>query len=376
MLQRNLKGAMRTSAGRAPARSLAIVRAKPANNASASTSGLDASRRAVVLGAPLLLAGLVALPVAPVMAEEVMEAMAPVAAAATSTAGKMSELVDPILAYKFKYPVETLSGKPLKMLLAHEPEKYSSAAPLTADARQRIVSEYLDLRNFVTVSITVGPASGVLTEIDVEEWKPIDVALTVLIDRSTSRVSTGQRVAMNDVEDAYLMDKPDGRFYVYEHQSQGSPTPGNVKRETFRHALAATTMRKGGDGVEYLYTLNLSCREDMWPDLYPLFKESVDSFALTAPTDAFVSPEVNSWQFWLGFAEGSSGNAADAGSMLGLQMVVLAMLAAGLSSQRRLTYFALTAPTDEFVSPEVNSQHFGNAVDAGSRGPWELPRAM
>lgn len=63
------------------------------------------------------------------------------------------------------------------------PVQYSSAAPLTADARQRIVSEVFDLRRFVTVSMTVGPASGVLKEQPEESWKPRDVALTVLIDR-------------------------------------------------------------------------------------------------------------------------------------------------------------------------------------------------
>jgi hypothetical protein len=45
-------------------------------------------------------------------------------------------LTDPILAYEFKYPTESLSGTPIRMVLAHVPEKYSSAAPLTADARQ------------------------------------------------------------------------------------------------------------------------------------------------------------------------------------------------------------------------------------------------
>jgi hypothetical protein len=64
--------------------------------------------------------------------------------------------------------------------------QYSSAAPLTADARQRIVGEVFDLRRFVTVSMTVGPASGVLKELPEESWKARDVALTVLIDRCVS----------------------------------------------------------------------------------------------------------------------------------------------------------------------------------------------
>lgn len=61
--------------------------------------------------------------------------------------------------------------------------QYSSAAPLSADARQRIVAELFDLSKFVTASVTVGPASGVLKELPQEEWRPRDVALTVLIDR-------------------------------------------------------------------------------------------------------------------------------------------------------------------------------------------------
>ena len=40
-------------------------------------------------------------------------------------------LSDPILAYSYPYPIESVSGKPLRMILAHAPEKYSSAAPLT-----------------------------------------------------------------------------------------------------------------------------------------------------------------------------------------------------------------------------------------------------
>lgn len=61
--------------------------------------------------------------------------------------------------------------------------QYSSAAPLSADARQRICSELFDLKRFVTVSMTVGPASGVLRDKPQEQWTPREVALTVLIDR-------------------------------------------------------------------------------------------------------------------------------------------------------------------------------------------------
>jgi hypothetical protein len=72
-------------------------------------------------------------------------------------------------------PAIPLTNKPYK--------QYSSAAPLSADARQRIVGELFDLRKFVTASVTVGPASGVLKDLPQEQWKPREVALTVLVDR-------------------------------------------------------------------------------------------------------------------------------------------------------------------------------------------------
>lgn len=67
----------------------------------------------------------------------------------------MKSLQDDTLAYSFEYPAATASGKPLPLLFSRKPERYSSAAPLTADARQRIVCELADLIDAVTVSVTV-----------------------------------------------------------------------------------------------------------------------------------------------------------------------------------------------------------------------------
>lgn len=89
------------------------------------------------------------------------------------------ELSDPILAYSFIYPTQSSTARPLDMIMSRAPEKYSSAAPLAADARQRIVSELIDPRNFVTVSVTVGPAAGLLKDKQPSEWKPRDVAFQV-----------------------------------------------------------------------------------------------------------------------------------------------------------------------------------------------------
>ncbi|EFJ45610.1 hypothetical protein VOLCADRAFT_105895 [Volvox carteri f. nagariensis] len=245
------------------------------------------NRREVLASKLLLVAG--ALMPAPAMAD---------VEAATVSAGKMKELSDNILAYKFEYPVATVSGKPLSMLLSRTPEKYSSAAPLTADARQRIVSEVFDFRTFVTASMNVGPASGVLKGRNPAEWKPREVALTVLVDRSTARTTAGQRVALNDVQEAHLETRDGLQYWVYEHISQGSPTITTRTRESYRHSLAVTSWRPAMDGTPYLYTLNLSCPEDLWPDLEPLFRRSAESFTLLPTTRDYIPPDKDPWLFF------------------------------------------------------------------------------
>lgn len=67
---------------------------------------------------------------------------------------------------------------------SRKPEKYSSAAPLVADARQRIVAEYVSLADGITCSLFVGPATGNLQSKDEADWTATDVASVVLSDRS------------------------------------------------------------------------------------------------------------------------------------------------------------------------------------------------
>ncbi|KAI8466368.1 MAG: lumen targeted protein [Monoraphidium minutum] len=250
-------------------------------------------RRAALLSAAAGLAGAALLPLAPAPA-----ARAAAAAAASAAPEGLKAFEDKILAYRFNYPVATASGQPLSLVLTRPPEKYSSAAPLSADARQRIVSELFDLRRYVTVSLTVGPASGVLKDAPQDGWTAKDVALTVLIDRSTARLSTGQRTALNDVEFSRMEERDGQRFYVYEHRSQGSATSYDRSMTTFRHALAVTTVRAGMDGSPYLYTLNLSCPESLWEDLSPRFLESVQSFRLLPPTRDYIPPDKDPWKFF------------------------------------------------------------------------------
>ncbi|KAF8063737.1 PPD5 [Scenedesmus sp. PABB004] len=269
------RGCCRAAAGRQPGEE-------------AREQAAAASRRQALLGALLAPAALGAAQLAPRAA----------AAAADAAPAGFAELADPILAYSFIYPVATAGGEALQMTLTHPPEKYSSAAPLSADARQRIVSEVFDLRRFVTVSMTVGPASGVLRDAPQEAWKPRDVALTVLIDRSTARLSSGQRTALNDIEEAHAEERGGQTYYVYEHTTQGSPTVSSIKAETYRHALAVTTTRPGLDGKPYLYTLNLSCPQALWADMAGGFKAAVDSFRLLPTTDAYIPPDQNPWLFF------------------------------------------------------------------------------
>ena len=125
----------------------------------------------------------------------------------------------------------------------------------------------------------------------------------MLADRSTSRVTAGQRVALNSIEDAKA-EQRDGQTYwvsrcwvclqllngrdlkhpthsthhrgaqVYDHISQGSPNLLSPERETYRRAAAVTAVREGtNDHVPYLYTLNFACPSETWDDMEPMFRK-------------------------------------------------------------------------------------------------------
>ena len=65
---------------------------------------------------------------------------------------------------------------------------------------------------------------------------------------------------------------------------QGSPSIASRAKETYRHAWSVTSHRPGLDGTEYLYTLTLSCPDEKWPMLGPLYHAAQQSFRLTKPT--------------------------------------------------------------------------------------------
>ena len=85
------------------------------------------------------------------------------AALSTPSAGaKYETLSDTTLAYRFQYPVLTDDGRQLSWVTTREPTRYNSAAPLSSDARQRIVCEVANFKGPLTLSLTVGPPPPVL----------------------------------------------------------------------------------------------------------------------------------------------------------------------------------------------------------------------
>lgn len=186
----------------------------------------------------------------------------------------------------------------MPLVFSRRPERYSSAAPLTADARQRIVCELADLLDAITISVSVGPPAGTLRTTPQENWTAKQVAEQVLVDRSTARVTSGQRVSLNIVEDAVATEKDGIKYYIYEHVSQGSPTLATSSRETYRHALAVTVARPGLEG-DFLYTLNMACPQEKWAELEAGFRHGVESFTLVKPDPAvYVAPDQDPWRFF------------------------------------------------------------------------------
>nr|AWY10654.1 hypothetical protein Sh038L23_g0290 [Saccharum hybrid cultivar SP80-3280]AWY10712.1 hypothetical protein Sh281G09_g0060 [Saccharum hybrid cultivar SP80-3280] len=270
-------GAARVLPPRRRARVLASCSREPA----ARNRCLEVERRR------LLMSGLVSsfTIVLPISAYAVME---------TDEDVKMNTQVDEINAYSFLYPVE-LPGKKVsfKWVESRKPERYSSAAPLSPDARQRIVSERVDMIHNVVISVSVGPPnSRFLPSKDKSSWDPKDVADCILSDRSTLKVTTGQRMTESSVLDAHAT-KVDGEpYWYYEYLVRKSPTK-SVKPNLFRHNVACTAERVG-----YLYSLNASTLSKQWESMGPFLQQTVASFRLLPPTENYVPPYKDPWRFW------------------------------------------------------------------------------
>ncbi|KAJ1284336.1 hypothetical protein BS78_03G196200 [Paspalum vaginatum] len=208
---------------------------------------------------------------------------------------KMNTQVDEINAYSFLYPVE-LPGKKFlfKWVESRKPERYSSAAPLSPDARQRIVSERVDMIHNVVISVSIGPPnSRFLPSKDKSSWDPKDVADCILSDRSTLKVTTGQRMTESSVLDAHSAEVNGEPYWYYEYLIRKSPTKSAPEPNLFRHNVACTAERDG-----YLYSLNASTLSKQWESMGPFLQKTVASFRLLPPTENYVPPYKDPWRFW------------------------------------------------------------------------------
>ncbi|KAG8056177.1 hypothetical protein GUJ93_ZPchr0001g33096 [Zizania palustris] len=208
---------------------------------------------------------------------------------------KMAMLVDKINAYSFLYPVE-LPGKKFtfKWVESRKPERYSSAAPLSPDARQRIVSERVDMIHNVVISVSIGPPnSRFLLSKDKSTWDPKDVADCILADKSSLKVTTSQRMTESSVLDAHSSDVDGEPYWYYEYLVRKSPTQSAQEPNLFRHNIACTAERDG-----YLYSLNASTLSKQWESMGPSLQKTVASFHLLPPTDNYVPPYKDPWRFW------------------------------------------------------------------------------
>ncbi|KAM0881844.1 hypothetical protein ACQ4PT_032683 [Festuca glaucescens] len=208
---------------------------------------------------------------------------------------KMAMLVDETNAYSFLYPVQVPGKKSsFRWVESRKSERYSSAAPLSPDARQRIVSERLDMINNAVISVSIGPPSSrFLPSKDKTTWAAKDVADCVLSDKSSLKVTASQRMAESSVLDAHTTDVDGQPYWFYEYIVRKSPTKSAPEPNLFRHNVACTAERDG-----YLYTLNASTLSKQWESMGPLLQKAVASFHLLPPTEKYVPPYQDPWRFW------------------------------------------------------------------------------
>nr|AKM76458.1 DUF1795-like photosystem II reaction center PsbP family protein [Geranium maderense] len=208
---------------------------------------------------------------------------------------KMASMVDEINAYTYMYPLELPSKKVvLKWAESRRPERYSSAAPLSPDARLRIVSERVDFVDNLILSVSIGPPNfQFLKSTDKTLWTAKDVADSVLADKSALRVTSTQRMAESSVLDTHS-DKIDGEpYWYYEYLVRKSPTKSAQESNLYRHNIASTVERDG-----FFYTLNASTLSKQWDQMGPVLEKTVASFRLLPSTESYVPPYKDPWRFW------------------------------------------------------------------------------
>ncbi|KAL1827864.1 hypothetical protein ACET3Z_006276 [Daucus carota] len=208
---------------------------------------------------------------------------------------KMVPVVDDINAYTYSYPLELPSKKLIfRWAESRKPERYSSAAPLSPDARQRIVSERVDLIDNLILSVSIGPPNLVfLKSMDKSTWNAKDVADSVLSDKSALRVTSSQRKAESSILDAHSSEVDGETYWYYEYLIRKSPTRSAEESNIYRHYVASTFERDG-----FLYSLNASTLSKQWNKMGPVLEKTVGSFRLLPPTESYVPPFKDPWRFW------------------------------------------------------------------------------
>ncbi|KAB2629415.1 psbP domain-containing protein 5 [Pyrus ussuriensis x Pyrus communis] len=194
---------------------------------------------------------------------------------------KMASFVDDINSYSYLYPTELPSKKALfKRVESRKPERYSSAAPLSPDARLRIVSERVDIVDNLIISI-------------LSTWTAKDVADSVFADKSALRVTSTQRQAESQVLDAHTGEIDGQPYWYHEYLVHKAPTKTADESTNYRHYVASTTERDG-----YLYSINASTLNKQWNIVGPILQKTVASFHLLPPTENYVPPFKDPWRFW------------------------------------------------------------------------------
>ena len=157
----------------------------------------------------------------------------------------LTALEQPVMAFEFAYPTETSEGAPVKWATSRVRDTYSSAEPMSPDARQRIVYELISFKGPMTATVTVGPTPPGLAGKDPQEWKPKQVAESVLSDRATGRIATGQKVSLAEVEFA-RGEKIGDIDYVYWRATSTRSQPGGAG---VHHVQALAGSHRASRGV-------------------------------------------------------------------------------------------------------------------------------
>jgi hypothetical protein len=208
---------------------------------------------------------------------------------------KMASFLDETNAYSYLYPVELPSKKfVFKWVESRKPERYSSAAPLSPNARMRIVSERVDIFDNLIISVTIGPPNASLINLkDKSKWTAKNVADSVLSEKSSLRVTSAQRSAESSVLDAHSNEIDGEPYWYYEYLIRKSPNTMSEESGIYRHYLASTAERDG-----YLYSISASTLSPQWKKMGPIFEKTVSSFRLVTPTENYVPPFKDPWRFW------------------------------------------------------------------------------